>query len=101
MRRFPFVILAALAISGCNREGTVQQRPGTDIGIETAWMDKSVMPGDDFAGYADGTWVKNTPIPEDRSSIGGFYVADLQREKITRELFDNILKSNAAADTND
>ena len=46
------------------------------------------MPGDDFFSYADGSWVKNTPIPADRSRIGGFFIADQQREKNTRELFD-------------
>jgi predicted metalloendopeptidase len=57
-------------------------------------MDKSVVPGNDFFSYADGSWVKNTPIPADRSRIGGFYIADLQREKNTGELFDSIIKSN-------
>src|SRR5690348_98143 len=57
-------------------------------------MDKSVKPGDDFFSFADGTWLKNTPIPADRSRIGGFFIADQQREKNTRQLFDEILKSN-------
>ena len=51
-------------------------------------MDKSVKPGDDFFAYANGNWVKNTEIPADRSSIGGFYIADQQREKNSVELFD-------------
>ena len=71
-----------------------QQAQGTEIGIDPAWMDKSVKPGDDFFSYANGTWVKNTQIPADRSRIGGFYIADQEREKNTRELFDDILKSN-------
>ena len=62
-------------------------------------MDKSVVPGDDFYNYADGTWMKTTEIPADRSSIGGFFIADQEREKNTRELFDEILKSNPAADS--
>src|SRR5436305_14869305 len=97
MRRFPILILAALAVSACNREGAVQPKPGTDIGIETSWMDKSIRPGDDFFSYADGSWVKNTPIPADRSRIGGFFIADQQREKNTRQLFDAILKSNPSS----
>ena len=64
-------------------------------------MDTSVKPGDDFFSYADGSWVKNTAIPADRSRIGGFYIADQEREKNTRELFDNILQvePDAAATT--
>ena len=64
-------------------------------------MDKSVKPGDDFFSYANGSWVKNTPIPEDRSRIGGFYIADQERERQTRELLDSILKSNPTAGTNE
>ena len=80
--------------AGTAIEQPQQQAPGTELGIDLAWMDKSVEPGDDFFSYANGTWVKNTEIPADRSSIGGFYIADQEREKNTRELFDDILKSN-------
>src|SRR3954467_15404841 len=102
-RALLFVVASAVALSACNTRGgqnaAQEQKQGTDIGIQTSWMDKSVKPGDDFFGYADGTWVKTTPIPPDRSRIGGFYIADLVREKNTRELFDNIIKSNPTSGT--
>ena len=41
----------------------------------------AVKPGDDFYAYANGSWMKTTEIPADRSSIGGFYIADHEREK--------------------
>ena len=97
------IFASALALSACNNSASQnaaqEQKQGTDIGIDASWMDKSVIPGDDFFGYANGTWVKNTAIPADRSRIGGFYIADLQREKNTKELFDNILKSNPTSGT--
>src|SRR4051812_11329167 len=104
MKKLPLLLFAsALALSACNtRQGgnaAQEVKPGTGIGINTAWMDKSVVPGDDFYSYADGAWMKNTPIPADRSSIGGFYIADQQREKQTRELFDGILKANPTSGT--
>src|SRR6267154_466999 len=40
------------------------------------YMDKSVQPGVDFYHYADGTWLKNNPVPPDKSRWGGF--AELQ-----------------------
>ncbi|HVU30943.1 MAG TPA: M13 family peptidase, partial [Sphingomicrobium sp.] len=89
-RALLFVVASAFALGACNtstsQNAAQEQKQG--IGIDTSWMDKSVAPGDDFFSYADGSWVKNTPIPADRSRIGGFYIADLQREKNTRELFD-------------
>ncbi|HXP66232.1 MAG TPA: hypothetical protein VN815_12220, partial [Steroidobacteraceae bacterium] len=39
-------------------------------GIQTADMDKSVRPQDDLFQYANGTWLKNVPIPPDRASFG-------------------------------
>jgi predicted metalloendopeptidase len=39
-------------------------------GIDLAGLDRSVAPGDDFFAYANGAWLKNTPIPADRASYG-------------------------------
>ena len=100
MKKSALLILAsALLMSACNRNGTApaqQQAQGTEAGIVTASMDKSVKPGDDFFAYANGNWFKNTPIPEDRPNIGSHTIADLERERQSRELIDDILKSNPA-----
>ena len=100
------VFASAIALSAChmttgNNSSEAQEQPqsGTDIGIDPSWMDKSVAPGDDFFSYANGSWVKNTAIPADRSNIGAFWIADQQREKNTRALFDGILKSNPTSGT--
>ena len=34
------------------------------FGLDTAGMDTSVSAGNDFFGYANGSWAKNTTIPE-------------------------------------
>jgi predicted metalloendopeptidase len=99
------VFASAIALSACSAQGgdnnaqAKAQAQGTGVGISLASMDKSVVPGDDFYSYANGTWLKNTPIPDDRSSIGAFYIADKQREQQTTELFNELVKSNPAADS--
>src|SRR6476469_9937311 len=96
-RSVALLFVSALALSACNsKSGTnaTQQTPGNGVGIDLASMDKAVVPGDDFYHYANGSWLKKTQIPQDRSSIGAFWIADQQREKNTRELFDGIIKSN-------
>ncbi|HVI06960.1 MAG TPA: M13 family metallopeptidase [Candidatus Binatia bacterium] len=35
--------------------------------INVTYMDRNVKPGDDFYEYANGDWMKNTPIPADRA----------------------------------
>ena len=39
-------------------------------GIDLAGIDRSAAPGDDFFRYANGTWLKTTEIPADRSVWG-------------------------------
>ncbi|MEO7276562.1 MAG: M13 family metallopeptidase [Sphingomicrobium sp.] len=95
-RSTALLFVSTLALAACNTStGNVSApAPGADIGIDLASMDKTAVPGDDFYQYANGGWLKKTEIPADRSSIGAFWVADQQREKNTRELFDAIIKSN-------
>jgi predicted metalloendopeptidase len=98
----PILLLfaSALALSACNaQKGNNAGKPGTELGIIPEWMDKTAVPGDDFYAYADGSWQKNTPIPADRSNIGGFYIADQEREKNTVDLFNSIVNSNPGSGT--
>ncbi|MEO5808656.1 MAG: M13 family metallopeptidase [Sphingomicrobium sp.] len=110
MKRTPFLLfVSALALTAgtaaCNmakdKTATEQPAAGAGVGIDLSAMDKSVRPGDDFFNYANGSWVKRTEIPADRTSVGGFYTADQEREKNSIALFDSILKSNAAANTDE
>jgi uncharacterized protein YceK len=54
MRKSPLLLFAsALALSACgtsqtNNNTAQEQVKGTEAGIQTSWMDKSVTPGDDF-----------------------------------------------------
>jgi putative endopeptidase len=41
-------------------------------GIDRTQFDASVRAQDDFNQYVNGTWMKNTEIPADKSSWGGF-----------------------------
>lgn len=48
------------------------KRTGTPGPIERRFMDPSVRPCDDFYEYANGTWLRDTPIPDDETGWGGF-----------------------------
>jgi putative endopeptidase len=56
-------------------------------------MDKSVAPGNDFFEYANGTWVKNTPIPPDKARYGMFNVLDDLSKERTRQIIDEQTKN--------
>jgi putative endopeptidase len=53
------------------------------FGFDTAGMDTSVSPADDFYGYANGKWAANTPIPADKSNYGMFTALDdLSKDRV-------------------
>ncbi|HYI43403.1 MAG TPA: M13 family metallopeptidase N-terminal domain-containing protein, partial [Sphingomicrobium sp.] len=100
---FASALALATATAACRAGGSAETEiaQGTELGINVAAIDKSVKPGDDFYNYANGTWMKETEIPADRSSVGGFLIADQEREKNTRALFDEIAKGDHDANTNE
>ncbi|HEX5259552.1 MAG TPA: M13-type metalloendopeptidase [Sphingomicrobium sp.] len=62
------------------------------FGFDTAGMDRNVAPGDDFFDYANGTWVKNTPIPPDKARYGLFNVLDDLSKERTRGIIEEQTK---------
>jgi putative endopeptidase len=69
-------------------------------GVDLAGMDKNVNPGDSFYDYVNGTWDRNTVIPADKSSWGGFgKLRDLSDER-TREIIEAAARTKAAPGSN-
>ncbi len=61
--------------------------------IDTAGMDTSVKPGDDFFKYANGSWLAKTEIPADHGAWGtGSEVAELT-DKRNAELIKDAAKN--------
>jgi putative endopeptidase len=57
-------------------------------GFDTAGMDASAAPGDNFYRFANGTWANNTPIPADKSNYGMFTVLDDLSKARTKDILD-------------
>jgi putative endopeptidase len=68
-----------------------------DLGLDTAGMDRSVRPGDDFYRYANGNWLAHATIPADRSAYGAFNVADERATARLGELIRNAVATAAGA----
>ena len=69
-------------------------QPDAAPGLDLAAMDRSVAPGEDFYAFANGTWLKTTEIPPDRSSWGAG--AELV-EKTDKRVADLIQEAAAKA----
>ncbi|MGA0585833.1 M13 family metallopeptidase [Dyella sp. KRB-257] len=72
----------------------------TPSGIDLAGMDTSRPAGDGFFQYTNGTWLKNTPIPDDRSSTGAFLALYEKAQKRTAELIQKAGEGNPAPGSN-
>ena len=57
--------------------------------IDPANMDLSVKPGDNFYLYANGTWLKNTPIPGSKTRWGSFDKLAEESSLALKELLEN------------
>jgi len=83
--------LALSIIAGC----TEISPKGTDI-LKKEDMNLSVDPGDDFFEYANGTWMKNTPIPADRSRYGAFDMLAENANAAVHSLLEEAAKTENA-----
>ena len=63
-----YVIPAMIGLSANAQKEVPQKTPG----INVPFMDKSVKPSDDFFKFVNGTWLKNTEIPADKTRWGSF-----------------------------
>ena len=77
MKKLLIGAAALLTISACGQEAAqpaAEEQPALVSGIDISGMDTSVKPGDDFFNYVNGTWVRETEMPADKSRYGLFDV---------------------------
>jgi putative endopeptidase len=70
-------LLAAIVFIGVFNGNAQQKTPG----IDTSLMDKSISPKDNFFKFVNGTWLKNTEIPADKTRWGSFDELRLKTDK--------------------
>ena len=78
---------AESAESGFHPESSPPQKTS---GINPAYRNLAVKPGDDFEEYANGGWRKSAQIPADRSSTGAAFEVFQRAEQRMAELIRGI-----------
>ncbi len=58
--------------------------------LDPANMDTTIHPGDNFFQYANGTWLKNNPVPETESRWGSFNELQENNYKALQTLLDSV-----------
>jgi len=77
-------ILSSVAILGAGI--SCKQQEKSTKAISASNMDTTVKAGDDFYHYANGTWLKNNPIPAEYSRYGAFEVLEEENYKQLQEI---------------
>lgn len=102
-----------LVFAGCRQQASQEANDSSDrprsesaaapsepaigtFGFDTAGMDQSVLPGDDFYDYASGTWNRSTEIPADQSSQSAFATLDQRARSVTRGILERLSADSSA-----
>ena len=89
MRNATLTLLAALFLASCSQKELTS-------GINKKNMDTLVKPGDNFAMYVNGAWMKTAKIPADKSSYGAFDMLYDQSQKDVKAIIEEAAKSSNA-----
>ena len=62
--------------------------------LDTSTFDQSVRPQDDMFLYVNGSWLKNTPIPADKSNYGSFTKLADESQKQIRAMIEELASTS-------
>jgi putative endopeptidase len=87
----------ALFLTACSNSEVKQE---LQSGIILKNMDTTVVPGNNFTDFVNGTWMKNTKIPSDKARYGVMDMINDQAQEDVKVLIENAAKG-AAKDGSD
>lgn len=82
-----FSILMILLLTSCENKVELS-------GIDKSNFDTTIRPQDDFYQYVNGTWLKETEIPADKSSYGIFHILYDENQIRLREIIEEAAESD-------
>ena len=84
-KRLFFVITALIGCTTLQAQTTTVKQ---ESGINISNMDLNVKPSEDFYQFVNGSWLKNTEIPADRTSWGSFNELRKKTDKDALEILN-------------
>lgn len=92
----------AVGVAGVGLDGSAKAvDPPKSWGFDTANLDRTCKPCDDFYRFAMGGWMKANPIPPEYSIWGSFSQLADRNQKNVREILEAAAESKAAEGTNE
>ncbi|MGE0044376.1 MAG: M13 family metallopeptidase [Hyphomonadaceae bacterium] len=91
----------AARTGGAGGPAPVTGRPALgSFGVDLSARDLSVRPGNDFQAYCNGTWIRNTQIPSDRTRWGAFDMLNAEAETNIRAILEETSAAGGAPGSN-
>ncbi len=87
----PVLAGALLLLASCN--GNKENKSELHSGILKQNMDTTVVPGNDFTAYVNGTWMKNTKMPSDKSRYGVMAIINDKAQDDVKAIIENATKA--------
>ncbi len=88
-----YIVVVLVAVIAC--EPPQKESPQLSSGVLVENMDTTVNPGDNFQMYVNGTWIKNTEIPADKSSYGTMTVLREESQEDVKTIIEEAASSEA------
>lgn len=90
---FPVVCMLGVA-AGCSstqksKEKVEETKGPSETTFDVSYLDKTVRPQDDFFMFANGTWVRNNPVPPSESRWGSFNELEKSNIKKLTAILEN------------
>jgi len=86
-------IIIIIFLFSCN-ENSHQMKKNTNNTINLNDLDTTVSPANDFYQYTNGGWMKNNPLPADKSRYSTFDQLADKAEKQLKDLINEIANGN-------
>ena len=93
-RIIAYTLISGILVMVMACKGEQKEEKELTSGLYPENMDTLVKPGDDFQAYVNGTWIKNTEIPADKSS---YSIGTIVREE-SEENVKTIIEESASGD---
>jgi putative endopeptidase len=91
------ILVLSLSLFGLFHLEAQQKNPGINLSL----MDQSVSPKEDFFNFVNGTWIKNTEIPADKTRWGSFDELRQNTDKDALQILSEAAKNPSYTSTTD
>ena len=101
---FYLASIATISLTSCqekmdgSQSGEASSLPAGKKFLDPANIDTTINPADDFYSYANGAWLKTTPIPASETRWGSFNLLEDFNKKALKGLLEEAVKQRWTKD---